>query len=260
MNRIKELFSSKKEGLLSVYFTAGYPGLNDTVPVLKALEKYGADMAEIGVPFSDPLADGPVIQKSSETALRNGMNLELLFRQLERIRESVSMPLLLMSYLNPVYRYGMDRFCKRCRETGIDGVILPDLPPEEYLARYKPFFDENGLAGIFLVTPETNVERILKIDQASGGFIYMVSSSATTGGSITENGKMLNYFRRIKELDLKNPRMIGFGISDNTSFKMASGYANGAIIGSAFIKALQSSGGDIDNTVNNFIRTIKDPS
>lgn len=237
-NRINELFSRKSHQILSVYFTAGYPRLEDTVPVIELLEQNGADMVEIGIPFSDPTADGPVIQKSSDTALKNGMSLEVLFRQLEKIRERVSIPLLLMGYINPVLQYGVERFCRQCRETGIDGVILPDLPPAEYQDHFRPFFEENNLHNIFLITPQTSETRLREIDTLGSGFLYMVSSAATTGAGKKAKDFSVDYFSRIDHMGLQNPRLIGFGISDKPTFEKACQYAPGAIIGSAFVKAL----------------------
>lgn len=238
-NRITSLFEKKDEKILSIYFTAGYPELNDTLKIIGQLEKSGADLVEIGMPFSDPVADGPVIQQSSEEALKNGMTIHLLFEQLKRIRKSVSIPLILMGYLNPVMQYGIEDFCKKCKEIGIDGTIIPDLPLEIYETEYKEIFEQNSLSNIFLVTPQTSDERIRKIDELSTGFIYMVSSSSTTGVKGAVNEEQVSYFERIRAMNLRSKRLIGFGISDKTSFEKSSCYANGAIIGSAFIKALE---------------------
>ena len=237
-NRITSLFRNKDKNILSIYFTAGYPNLNDTKTIILELEKNGADLIEIGIPFSDPVADGVVIQHSSEIALKNGMTIKLLFEQLKDIRKSVSIPLILMGYLNPVMQFGIENFCKICRETGIDGTIIPDLPLEIYEAEYKKFFEENSLSNIFLITPQTADERIRKIDSLTSGFIYMVSSSSTTGVKGSPGQEQIKYFSHIQNLNLNSKRLIGFGISDKITFERASGYANGAIIGSAFIKAL----------------------
>ena len=237
-NRITSLFRNKDKNILSIYFTAGYPNLNDTKTIILELEKNGADLIEIGIPFSDPVADGVVIQHSSEIALKNGMTIKLLFEQLKDIRKSVSIPLILMGYLNPVMQFGIENFCKICRETGIDGTIIPDLPLEIYEAEYKKFFEENSLSNIFLITPQTADERIRKIDSLTSGFIYMVSSSSTTGVKGSPGQEQIKYFNHIQNLNLNSKRLIGFGISDKITFERASGYANGAIIGSAFIKAL----------------------
>ena len=239
-NRITSLFERKDRNILSVYFTAGYPQLNDTQTIITALEKNGADLIEIGMPFSDPVADGPVIQHSSELALINGMTITKLFSQLNEIRKSISIPLILMGYLNPVMQYGIEEFCKKCREIGIDGTIIPDLPLEIYEAEYKKVFEENSLCNIFLVTPQTPDERIRKIDELSTGFIYLVSSSSTTGVKGSVDNEQVAYFERIGKMNLHSKLLIGFGISDKASFDRASEYANGAIIGSAFIKALET--------------------
>lgn len=237
-NRIISLLDRKNINILSVYFTAGYPGLNDTQTIITELEKNGADMIEIGMPFSDPVADGPVIQQSSEIALRNGMTVTTLFQQLKEIRKSISIPLLLMGYLNPVMQYGIEDFCRKCKETGIDGTIIPDLPPEIYEEEFKELYEENSLSNIFLVTPQTPDERIRKIDSLSTGFIYLVSSSSTTGIKGTIDQDQIDYFTRIKKMGLQSRLLIGFGISDKATFERASGYASGAIIGSAFVKNL----------------------
>ena len=256
MNRITELFKKKKNNILSVYFTAGHPELNNTVNIVKQLERSGVDLIEIGIPFSDPLADGPVIQNSSSKALANGMSLKVLFEQLKDIRKEVSIPLLLMGYINPVYRYGVENFCKKCNETGIDGAIIPDLPLEEYKRNYKQVFDENNLSNVFLISPQTSPERVLEIDHNSEGFIYMVSSSSTTGAKSNIADNQFTYFNRIKEMKLKNPLIIGFGISNKNTFDSACKYANGAIIGSAFVKKLEEDG-TLENKIDDFIQTIR---
>jgi tryptophan synthase alpha chain len=252
-NRITALFERKDKKVLSIYFTAGYPELNDTLTIITELEKSGVDLIEIGMPFSDPVADGPVIQHSSEIALKNGMTIKLLFEQLKEIRKSISIPLILMGYLNPVMQYGIENFCKKCKETGIDGTIIPDLPLEIYEAEYKEIFRENSLSNIFLITPQTTDDRIRKIDVASTGFIYMVSSSSTTGVKGAVNEEQISYFERIRNMNLRSKRLIGFGISDKASFEKASGYANGAIIGSAFVKALSGQGA-IESKVKAFVQ------
>ena len=241
MNRITELFQKKKNNILSIYFTAGFPKLQDTNVILDELVMSGVDMIEIGIPFSDPLADGPVIQHSSEVALKNGMTLKLLFEQLEKssIPTTKSQTAcLLMGYLNPVLQFGVENFCKRAKEVGISGIILPDLPMDEYLRDYKFIFDKYDLKNIFLITPQTSEKRIRYIDENSEGFIYMVSSSSTTGVKNGVDVEKEKYFSRIKAMKLKNPLMIGFGIGDKQSFNKACEYANGAIIGSAFIAHL----------------------
>ena len=255
MNRINKLFETKKENILSVYFTAGFPNLNDTVEIIQQLEKNGVDLIEIGMPFSDPTADGPTIQHSSEIALKNGMSLELLFGQLKNIRETVSIPLILMGYLNPVYQFGIEQFCAKCAETGIDGVILPDLPLDEFEQEYKSIFTRYNLHNILLITPQTSENRIKQIDDASSGFIYMVSSSSTTGAGKKVEDFQQSYFERIQKMNLKNPRLIGFGISDNATFKNACRYASGAIVGSAFVKSFTP---ELKNeiSISKFVRNI----
>ena len=253
MKRIKKKLSENKK-LLSIYFTAGYPKINDTITILQSLEKNGVDMVEIGLPFSDPLADGPTIQASSTQALKNGMTTELLFQQLESIRDTVSIPLILMGYFNPVLQYGVEAFCKKCNEIGIDGLILPDLPLAEYKEHYKSVFEKYGLANVFLITPQTSEERIREIDGASRGFIYMVSIASTTGAQQGFGNEQEDYFNRIASLSLSNPQIVGFGISNAETFKQATVHANGAIIGSAFIKMLAQDG---IGGISNFVKTIR---
>ena len=255
MNRINQLFEAKKENIFSVYFTAGFPKLNDTVEIIQLLEKNGVDLIEIGIPFSDPTADGPIIQRSSETALKNGMNLELLFEQLKDIRKTVKIPLVLMGYFNPVYQFGVERFCTKCAEIGIVGAILPDLPLSEFENDYKHIFAKNNLHNILLITPQTSEKRIKQIDAVCSGFIYMVSSSSTTGVGKKVEDFQQSYFERIQNMNLKNPRLIGFGISDNATFANACKYASGAIIGSAFVKSLQS-GLKLEESISRFVRDI----
>ncbi len=255
-NRINKLFEQKKENILTIYFTAGFPELNDTGYILSELEKSGADMVEIGIPFSDPTADGPVIQHSSHQALENGMNLELLFEQIKVIAKKVKVPLLFMGYFNPVLQYGVERFCEKCKETGIDGVILPDMPLNEFQANFQSYFEENNLHNILLITPQTSDERIRQIDAHSTGFIYMVSSSSTTGKNKKVEDFQTSYFEKIKNMQLKSPTLIGFGISNNETFTNACQYANGAIIGSAFIKAIQNKGLALDKSISGFVNEI----
>jgi tryptophan synthase alpha chain len=238
MNRIHTLFQTKQNGILSVYFTAGYPNLNDTTTILKELQQKGINLVEIGIPFSDPMADGPVIQQSSTIALRNGMSLRLLFDQLKDIRNEVSIPLILMGYLNPIMQYGFENFCKSCAECGIDGVIIPDLPFADYLANYKETADRYDVKMIMLITPETTEERIRLIDEHTDGFIYMVSSASTTGAQQSFTEQKQDYFRRINSMQLRNPRLIGFGISNKATLDAACANASGAIIGSKFVQLL----------------------
>ena len=240
MNRIDQLFQQKKENILSVYFTAGYPQLDDTIRVMQALEKEGVEMLEIGVPFSDPMADGPVIQASGTQALLNGMSVKTLFSQLEDVRTTVTIPLILMGYLNPILQFGFEAYCQRAASCGIDGVIIPDLPFAEYLENYKPIADRHGLHMIMLITPETSEERIRLIDDQTSGFIYMVSSASVTGARKSFGEQNLSYFKRVNAMGLKNPRLIGFGISNRETFEAACEAAAGAIIGSRFISLLES--------------------
>lgn len=254
-NRIDRFFKRKEKNILSIYYTAGFPALHDTVPILELLEKAGADMAEIGIPFSDPTADGPTIQHSNDVALKNGMSLELLFQQLKNIRDKVQIPLILMGYFNPVWQMGVEKFCLKCKETGIDGVILPDLPPEEYCKQFKSSFEHYGLHNILLIAPQTTDERIREIDRLSKGFVYVVSSSATTGAGKTVEDFQTSYFLRVQSLKLSNPCLIGFGISDKSTFDNACKYARGAIIGSAFVKALEKPE-PLENNIKSFISRI----
>lgn len=255
MNRLNKLFASKKENLLSIYFTAGYPELNTTLDIAEALEKAGADFLEIGFPYSDPVADGPTIQHSSEKSLENGMTLSLLFDQLADLRKRVNIPILLMGYANPMIQYGVERFCKKAAEVGVDGVIVPDLPMYEYETLYADHFKANGLSNIFLVTPQTSEERIRKIDDLSNSFIYLLSSSSITGGNLNVSVNIEDYYKRVKAMQLKNPAIIGFGITDNKSFSKACEYANGAIVGSAFVKLLGTEG--YLEKIPEFIRNIR---
>lgn len=255
MNRLNQLFANKKTPILSIYFTAGYPNLNSTLDIAEALEKAGADFLEIGFPYSDPLADGPVIQKSSQKALDNGMTVQVLFDQLRDLRKRVSIPVLLMGYFNPVLQYGVEKFCKACAEAGIDGVIIPDLPMYEYEGMYKDCFSKNNISNIFLVTPQTSDERIRRIDELSSGFIYLLSSSSTTGKNLAINEEAEKYFTRIKNMELKNPSIIGFGISNQQSFDKAAEFTRGAIVGSAFVKFLDEP--DAMNRFPEFISSIR---
>lgn len=252
MNRINQKLKEDKK-LLSIYFTAGYPNINDTVTVIQNLEKSGVDMIEIGLPFSDPLADGPTIQASSTQALKNGMTSQLLFEQLKDIRQTVSIPLIIMGYFNPMFQYGVEAFCKKCQEVGVDGLIIPDLPVDVYHSDYKATFEKYGLINVFLITPQTSDERIGYIDSVSNGFIYMVSSASTTGAKVGFGDEQTAYFERIAKMKLKNPQIVGFGISNNETFTQATKFAKGAIIGSAFIKHLTTKG---INTIDTFVNKI----
>lgn len=252
-NRILDKLNADKK-LLSIYFTAGYPSLNSTVQIIEELERNGVDMIEIGLPFSDPLADGPTIQESSTAALKNGMTTEILFEQLKNIRKTVSIPLVIMGYFNPVLQYGVEEFCEKCASIGIDGLILPDLPLDVYQSNYKEIFEKYGLLNTFLITPQTSDERIHQIDNASNGFIYMVSSASVTGSKSGFGSEQEAYFERIANMNLKNPQIVGFGIKDSDTFQQATQKAKGAIIGSAFIKHLTEKG---ENNISQFIKSIR---
>jgi tryptophan synthase alpha chain len=257
MSRIEKLFANKKKDVLNVYFTAGYPFLDSTVPVMKSLQDAGADMIELGMPYSDPLADGPVIQASATKALVNGMTLKLLFEQLKQFRTQVHVPVLLMGYMNPILQFGFEAFCREANAAGVDGLILPDLPMYEYEKEFGPIIKRHGLDFVFLVTPETEEERIKKLDELSSGFLYAVSSSSTTGknASLDEQEK---YFERLQSMKLKNPVLIGFGIKDKESFSKACSNANGAIIGTAFIRVLGgASRSDLPALVSKFVKSIR---
>ncbi|TAL66463.1 MAG: tryptophan synthase subunit alpha [Bacteroidetes bacterium] len=256
MNRIDKLFIEKHANILSVYFTAGYPLTDSTAGIVKSLAGAGADMIEIGMPFSDPMADGPVIQHSNEIALRNGMSINLLFRQLKNIRNEVGIPILLMGYLNPVIQFGVENFCCQCAETGIDGVILPDLPPMVYIEEYLPVFDKYKLHNILLITPQSDDVRIRALDKISHGFIYMVSASSVTGTKGLFSDVQLSYFKRIKEMKLNNPGLVGFGISDHKTFNNVCKYSRGGIIGSAFVKMLGQEGHTADK-ISKFVKEIR---
>ena len=255
MNPINTLFQKKKRKILSIYFTAGFPSIDDTEKIILALQNAGIDLVEVGIPFSDPLADGPVIQESSMKALRNGMNLRLLFSQLDRIKDKVQIPLILMGYLNPIMQYGFENFCSDCKKTGVSGMIIPDLPFNDYLNEYKPVADRYDLKIIMLITPETSEERIRQIDEHTDGFIYMVSSAATTGVQKQFDEKKLDYFRRIRSMNLRNPLLIGFGISNRETLSAAFEYAAGAIIGSLFIRLL-SEENNAKKTVKKLLKSI----
>lgn len=256
MNRIDKLFREKTTNILSVYFTAGYPNLDSTAGIIKALSNSGADMIEIGMPFSDPIADGPVIQQSNQKALQNGISLKLLFQQLSDIRDEVGIPLLLMGYLNPVMQFGIEKFCAQCERIGIDGVILPDLPPRIYMEEYLNIFDKYNLYNILLITPQSSKERIAYIDKISRGFIYMVSSSSVTGSREGFSNDQMSYFKRVSEMKLANPCLIGFGISNHKTFVDAGKFARGGIIGSAFVKILGKEGYTFE-IISQFINGIR---
>ena len=253
MNRINKTLNQDKK-LLSIYFTAGFPQIEDTVPILEQLQEADVDMIELGLPFSDPLADGPTIQESSTQALRNGMTTDKLFTQLEGIRNRIHVPMIVMGYFNPMMQYGVERFCKRCQEVGIDGLIIPDLPADVYHEQYQSLFQQYGLLNMFLITPQTPDERIRYIDQVSEGFIYMVSSTATTGAQGSFGDTQQHYFQRIADMKLQSKLLVGFGISNAETYQAAVADSQGAIIGSAFIKHLEANG---NQSVREFVKTIR---
>src|SRR6187397_517651 len=255
MSKLRELFKRKDNKVLNVYCTAGYPQLNSTLEVMKALQETGADIIELGMPYSDPLADGPVIQQSSSIALANGMTIKKLFEQLKDFKKSISVPVVLMGYMNPVLQYGFEKFCDDAASVGIDGLILPDLPEHEFETEYGDIIKKHGLDFIFLVTPETSQERIKKLDELSTGFLYAVSSSSTTG-SDKNMTDVRSYLQKLKSLNLSNPVLVGFGIKDKATFEAACANANGAIIGTAYIKALAGPGNVTDIT-SKFLESIK---
>lgn len=241
MNRIDQAFAQDKK-LLSIYFSAGHPKLEDTLPILKALQAAEVDMIEIGLPFSDPLADGPTIQDSATQALANGMTTQRLFDQLEQVRDHIHLPLIIMGYFNPILQYGVEAFCEKCEAIGIDGLIIPDLPADVYHEHYQALFEQHGLYNMFLITPQTPEERIRYIDKVSNGFIYMVSSASVTGAKATFGDSQTDYFKRIAALGLNTPQIVGFGISNAETYQAATNHAQGAIIGSAFIQFLEKEG------------------
>jgi len=256
MNRIDYLFQTKKERVLSIYVTAGFPELGDTLPVMEAIQASGADIIELGIPYSDPIADGATIQESNAIALENGMSIKTLFSQLVGFRSKIHVPVILMGYLNPIIQFGMEEFCKKCKEVGIDGLILPDLPMSQYLEEYKALFEEYGLFISFLISPQTSEKRIREVDENSSGFIYMVSSHAITGAKAAISKEQEDYFKRVAGMNLNHPRLIGFGISDAATFQLASRYSNGAIIGSAFIKKIKDSK-ELKQDIKNFLTEVR---
>lgn len=254
MNALDTLFAKKQNNILSIYFTAGYPKIDSTIEILSHLQDAGVDFVEIGMPFSDPLADGPVIQESSSVALQNGMSLEVLFQQLQGVRNHISMPIILMGYYNPVFKYGVEAFCKKAAEVGVDGLIIPDMPIEEYLEN-KALFDACNLSNILLITPQTSAERLAHVDSTASGFVYAVSSFATTGSN-KQTAMSQEYMTKLKNTKFKNPTIIGFGIKDNASFTNACSVANGAIVGTQFVKLLQTEGVN-KNAITQFISSIR---
>jgi tryptophan synthase alpha chain len=257
MNKLQNKLHDKKENLLTIYFTAGYPELNDTGTIIKELEASGADIVEVGMPFSDPVADGPTIQASSLQALKNGMGIKVLLEQLNTIKNEVDIPILLMGYINPIWKYGVEKFMADCEKAGVSGLILPDIPLDEFKKDYQKLYERHNLSSIFLITPQTTNERIKAYDEACTGFMYMVSSASTTGsGKTVDSQKQQDYYMRVKNLKLKNPTQIGFNIKDKTSFDRACQFANGGIIGSAFIKKLAEQG-DLKKKVREFVESIR---
>jgi tryptophan synthase alpha chain len=255
-NKIDQTFANKSGKVLSAYFTAGFPNRDDTALIMKCLQEAGADIIEVGIPFSDPVADGPTIQMSNKQALDNWISLKKILGQIRSIKDEINIPVLLMGYLNPIYQYGLEKFCVDCQAAGVSGLIVPDLPVREYLESYRDLFELHGLYNIFLITPETSEKRILEIDALSHGFIYMVSASSTTGSKSGLTDEQIAYFKRIQRMNLKTPRLVGFGISDRESFEIAAAYADGAIIGSAIIHVLRQST-DIRQDITSFIRSVK---
>ncbi len=259
MNKINQLFAQRGDRkLLSLYFCAGAPTLGGTADVILTLQRRGIDMIEVGIPFSDPMADGPVIQDAATKALRNGMSLNTLFAQLREIREQVTIPLVLMGYLNPILQYGIERFCQSCVESGVSGMIIPDLPFQDYLDLVKPAADRYDLRVSMLITPETSEERIRFIDEHTDGFVYMVSSAAITGAQKSFDEQKQEYFRRIDRLQLRNPRMIGFGISNRQTLESAQANAAGAIIGSKFVTLLDEEQGDADKALDRLFQALSE--
>ncbi len=258
MNRIQKVFTEKKSSILNVFYTAGYPNIDDTKDIALYLQEAGADIIEIGIPFSDPIADGPVIQESNKVALDNGMTLKILLQQVKELREKVNLPIILMGYINPIMQYGMEKFCEDAAAAGVDGLILPDLPMDEYQIEYKSIFEKHGLSNTFLISPTTSEKRIRQIDEATNGFIYAVSASSTTGAKKGFDPEQEVYFKKLKSLKLKNPFLIGFGISSHETFSQACEYSSGAIVGSAFITMLKESK-DFKPDIQKFVAELKNP-
>lgn len=258
MNRLDNLFNTKKKDILNVYFTAGHPNLNDTEDIILTLEAAGVDLIELGMPYSDPMADGPTIQDSSNVALKNGMNVELLFEQVKSVREKTQIPLIMMGYFNQVMQFGEEPFFRKCAEVGVDGLILPDLPVYVFEEKYSALFEELGLRISFLISPQTSEERIRQIDALAKGFIYMVSSSSITGSKSGISAEQIAYFNRINNMQLKNPRLIGFGISDHATYSTACQFSSGAIIGSAFIRTLDKAA-DLKSAIKGFVEMVRTP-
>ena len=258
-NRITQLLSRQGKGILSMYYTAGFPGINDTGTIAKALDTAGADIIEIGIPYSDPVADGPTIQASNTVALKNGMRLSTLLKQVKEVRPTIDAPIILMGYINPVLQYGFEKFARDAADAGVDGVIIPDMPMDEYLAGYKDLFDSLNLSNTFLISPTTSEERIRKIDSVTNGFIYAVSATSITGAKGKFESHQLDYFDRLRNMKLNNPYLIGFGISNRETFVTASNYGAGAIVGSAFVDLLKNSK-DLTADITSFVHSLKSNS
>ncbi len=254
--RISDLMGKNNKNILSIYFTAGYPNLGDTTEIARHLQQSGADLIEIGIPYSDPVADGPTIQESNQRALENGMNLDLLMNQLKSSLPSLEIPIILMGYFNPILQYGVERFCADCRQRNIEGLIIPDLPVQEYLTHYHHIFKQYDLHNIFLITPQTSDARIRWIDENSESFIYAVSDASITGAKRGISDRQKAYFERLQSMKLKHPFIIGFGISDHKTFNLACKFANGAIIGSAFINVLKQAK-DLESAIHQFVQSVK---
>ncbi len=255
-NRITALFNKQDKNILSVFYTGGFPKLNDTIAIAQHLQESGAEIIEIGIPFSDPVADGPTIQESNKVALDNGMTLHLLIEQIKEIRKTVTLPIILMGYFNPVMQYGVEKFVKEASAAGVDGLIIPDMPLYEYNEHYKELFEKHNLSNTFLIAPTTSTDRIKQIDQASHGFIYAVAASSTTGAKKDFAQEQITYFEKLKNSHLKNPFLIGFGISNHATFSKAAEYGAGAIVGSAFVELLKTSS-DFKKDIIAFVKNIK---
>lgn len=255
-NRINKLFQKKRKGILSVYYTAGFPHLDSTALIGSYLQQAGADIIEIGIPYSDPIADGPTIQESNKVALENGIRLSLILEQVREMRKTVTIPIILMGYVNPVMQYGIEQFARDAASAGVDGVILPDLPMDAFLSEYKPLFESVNLSNAFLISPTTSEARIRKIDSVTDGFIYAVSASSVTGAKGVFAEEQLTYFRKLEDMNLKNPYLIGFGISNHDTFAKASAHSSGAIVGSAFVNMLKDSH-NLETDITSFVKSLK---
>ncbi|WP_185871936.1 tryptophan synthase subunit alpha [Blattabacterium cuenoti] len=257
MNRIHNLFKKKNKDILCIYFTAGYPYLNSTTEIIKVLQDLSVDLIEIGIPYSDPLADGEIIQKSNQISLNNGVSISLLFDQIERFKEKIKIPIILMGYYNQFYQFGSKKFLKKCKKSGVSGLILPDLPVDIFLHEYQDLFKEYLLSMIFLITPKTNSSRIFMLSQISNGFLYIVSSTSTTGNVNSFGEEQISFFKRINKLSITIPKLIGFGIKDKKTFDLSCQYANGGIIGSSFIQSLSLNKNELKKNIKKYIKSIR---